>query len=150
MSRILREATKSPEDNEEAEDHSHDQGPDPDLDMDDDESEDEFYKQALESSQKRDKIKKMIDHEGSKATYFEETIEDGERRPTNYTIEKNKGLTPYRKKEYRNPRKHLRNKFEKATKKRKTTVRTVTQPKGHYEGEKTGIRTTTIRRTKLS
>lgn len=64
MSRILREATKSTD-----QDDGQDQHPAPDLDMDDDESEDEFYKQALESSSKRDKVKKMIDAEGSVSSF---------------------------------------------------------------------------------
>ncbi len=53
---------------------------------------------------------------------------------------KNKGLTPHRKKEQRNPRVKHRNKYEKAKKKIKSFKRVVVQQEGSYGGEKTGIK----------
>lgn len=51
----------------------------------------------------------------------EEQPEDG-RRAITYQIAKNKGLTPHRKKEQRNPRVKHRKKFEKARIRRKGQV----------------------------
>jgi len=63
-----------------------------------------------------------------------------EKRGINYTIAKNKGLTPYRKKELRNPRVKHRMKFRKATVRRKGQVRTARTEVRKYEGELTGIK----------
>ncbi|KRT78737.1 hypothetical protein AMK59_8071, partial [Oryctes borbonicus] len=49
----------------------------------------------------------------------------GEKRAITYQIAKNKGLTPHRKKEQRNPRVKHRNKFRKAKIRRKGAVRDV-------------------------
>jgi U3 small nucleolar RNA-associated protein 3 len=54
----------------------------------------------------------------------EEEKEDGKRGIT-YQIAKNKGLTPHRKKEQRNPRVKHRNKYRKARICRKGQVRCV-------------------------
>ncbi|ODM99131.1 Something about silencing protein 10 [Orchesella cincta] len=67
----------------------------------------------------------------------EETLE---KRGINYTIAKNKGLTPYRKKELRNPRVKHRMKFRKATVRRKGQVRTPRTETRKYDGELTGIK----------
>lgn len=45
-----------------------------------------------------------------------------DKRPINYQIAKNRGLTPHRKKELRNPRVKHRNKYRKATIRRKGAV----------------------------
>lgn len=63
-----------------------------------------------------------------------------ERRQITYQIAKNKGLTPYRKKELRNPRVKHRNKFRKALIRRKGAVRTVRKEVRRYDGEKFGIK----------
>src|SRR5687767_12311752 len=52
-----------------------------------------------------------------RVVYEEEILPDGSKRQINYQILKNKGLTPHRKKEQRNPRVKHRNKYEKAKKK---------------------------------
>lgn len=70
----------------------------------------------------------------------DETIEGDERRQITYQIAKNKGLTPYRKKELRNPRVKHRNKFRKALIRRKGAVRTVRKEIKRYDGEKFGIK----------
>jgi U3 small nucleolar RNA-associated protein 3 len=64
-------------------------------------------------------------------------------------MQKNKGLTPSRKKEVRNPRKKYRNKHEKAEKRRAGGVMTMRSEETRYAGEKTGIRSTLSRGTKL-
>lgn len=52
----------------------------------------------------------------------EEKYADIEKRPITYKMAKNKGLTPHRKKEQRNPRVKHRNKFRRAKIRRKGAV----------------------------
>lgn len=63
-------------------------------------------------------------------------------RPATYNILKNRGQTPHRPKELRNPRVHNRRKFERKEKKL-GSFRPQTSGKGNdrYGGERTGIRT---------
>ncbi|KAI4277811.1 MAG: hypothetical protein LQ337_001506 [Flavoplaca oasis] len=80
----------------------------------------------------------------------ENTGKDGKRAIT-YAIEKNKGLTPKRKKEVRNPRLKKRLKYEDK-KKKLGSVRAVYkggEGKGGYQGELTGIKGGLIRSVKL-
>lgn len=49
-------------------------------------------------------------------------LDEFEKRAITYQIAKNKGLTPYRKKDQRNPRVKHRNKFRKAKIARKGAV----------------------------
>ena len=75
---------------------------------------------------------------------------DGKRKIT-YQIEKNKGLTPHRKKEVRNPRVKKKLKYD-AKKKKLKSVRAVYgggEGRGGYQGEMTGIKTGLVRSTKL-
>lgn len=69
----------------------------------------------------------------------EEQPEDG-RRAITYQIAKNKGLTPHRKKEQRNPRVKHRKKFEKARIRRKGQVREPRREITKYGGEVSGIK----------
>ena len=87
------------------------------------------------------------DSEQENANDEEEMNEDGEgdedddeRRQITYQMAKNKGLTPYRKKELRNPRVKHRNKFRKALIRRKGAHRTVRKEIKRYDGEKFGIK----------
>ncbi|XP_014250758.1 something about silencing protein 10 [Cimex lectularius] len=69
--------------------------------------------------------------------------EDGEsieKRAATYKILKNKGLTPRRKKEVRNPRVRNRNKFKKAVIRRKGQVREARKELEKYAGEVSGIK----------
>eukprot|EP00455_Lapot_gusevi_P011256 TRINITY_DN1517_c0_g1_i8.p1 TRINITY_DN1517_c0_g1~~TRINITY_DN1517_c0_g1_i8.p1 ORF type:complete len:411 (+),score=177.48 TRINITY_DN1517_c0_g1_i8:73-1233(+) len=70
------------------------------------------------------------------------------RRKATNQIVNNKGLVPYRKKENRNPRKKLRNKYEKAVKRRQ--VKKYSGKQENYGGEAAGIRTNLVRSVKLS
>lgn len=88
----------------------------------------------------------------------EQADEDGEdadgdgtddRRQITYQMSKNKGLTPHRKKELRNPRVKHRNKFRKAIIRRKGAVRTVRKELKRYGGEVSGIKATTKKGTKI-
>ncbi|KAL1116529.1 hypothetical protein AAG570_005001 [Ranatra chinensis] len=66
--------------------------------------------------------------------------DDSEKRVINFTIAKNKGLTPKRKKEQRNPRVKHRNKYKKAKVRRKGQVREVRKELNRYSGEVSGIK----------
>ncbi|KAK9375811.1 Sas10 C-terminal domain-containing protein [Lipomyces chichibuensis] len=71
---------------------------------------------------------------------FEETIGEDGKRAVNYQILKNKGLTPKRNKDNRNPRVKKRKKYEKAKKKLASMKQVYKAPEGPYSGEKTGIK----------
>ncbi|KAH7159932.1 Sas10 C-terminal domain-containing protein [Dactylonectria estremocensis] len=76
--------------------------------------------------------------------------EDGKRKIT-YAIQKNKGLTPKRGKDVRNPRVKKRKQYEAKQKKLKS-MKPVWQggePKGGYQGELSGINTAVIKSTRL-
>lgn len=76
-----------------------------------------------------------------------EDQEDGKRGIT-YQIEKNKGITTYKKKELRNPRVKHRMKYRKANIRHKVQVQK-SRPKGYYDGEHAGIRAGIIRSRKM-
>ena len=88
--------------------------------------------------------------EGKLAELQDEVGEDG-KRAINYQILKNKGLTPHRKKEYRNSRVKKRKQYETAKKKLKSVrqVYDAEKHRGPYEGEKTGIKKGLSRSVKL-
>ncbi|KAL7754069.1 something about silencing protein 10 [Sorochytrium milnesiophthora] len=73
----------------------------------------------------------------------------GGKREIGFKILKNKGLTPKRKKEQRNPRVKHRNKYEKTMKKLGTFKRLHKPLQGNYAGESTGIKTHLARSVKL-
>ena len=88
--------------------------------------------------------------EGGLVRVVEEVQKDGKRAIT-YQIEKNKGLTPKRKKDVRNPRVKKRKKYEDK-KKKLGSVRQVYkggEGRGGYGGELTGIKTGLVRSIKL-
>lgn len=72
-----------------------------------------------------------------------------ERRAITYQIAKNKGLTPHRKKEQRNPRVKHRGKYRKALIRRRGAVRTPRTEITKYAGEISGIKSTTSRSIKF-
>lgn len=72
-----------------------------------------------------------------------------EKRKITYQIAKNKGLTPHRKKEQRNPRVKHRQKFRKALIRRKGAVRTVRTETSRYSGEHSGIKATARKGIKI-
>ncbi len=74
------------------------------------------------------------------------SVADGDKnapRPASYNIIKNRGLTPSRSKEQRNPRVRQRNRYEKAVKKQSSARggRLNADRSTPYSGESTGIRT---------
>lgn len=78
-----------------------------------------------------------------------EEEEEVGKRGINYQIAKNKGLTPHRSKEQRNPRVKHRMKFRKAKIRRKGQIREPRKELTKYGGEISGIKATVIRSVKL-
>ncbi|XP_071875922.1 UTP3 small subunit processome component Sas10 [Bombus fervidus] len=76
-------------------------------------------------------------------------VEDQGKRAITYQIAKNKGLTPYRKKEQRNPRVKHRNKYRKAKIRRKGAIREVRKEITRYAGEISGIKASVKKSIKL-
>ncbi|TDG43259.1 hypothetical protein AWZ03_010316 [Drosophila navojoa] len=75
--------------------------------------------------------------------------EENERRGITYQMAKNKGLTPARKKELRNPRVKHRGKYRKALIRRKGAVRSVRKETKRYGGEISGIKATVTKSIKF-
>lgn len=97
-------------------------------------SEDENENEEMDDSEALD---------GSKAD------EDGSKRAITWQMSKNKGLTPHRKKEQRNPRVKHRNKFRKAKIRRKGQVREARTELKRYGGEMSGIKKTVTKSIKI-
>lgn len=72
-----------------------------------------------------------------------------QKRMITYQIAKNKGLTPHRKKELRNPRVKHRNKYRKAQIRRKGAIRQVRKETTRYAGELSGIKASVTKSIKL-
>ncbi|XP_017065977.1 something about silencing protein 10 [Drosophila eugracilis] len=79
----------------------------------------------------------------------EEEDEEHVRRGITYQMAKNKGLTPHRKKELRNPRVKHRGKYRKALIRRKGAVRTVRKELHRYGGEMSGIKASVTKSIKF-
>nr|XP_975194.2 PREDICTED: something about silencing protein 10 [Tribolium castaneum] len=74
---------------------------------------------------------------------------DPGKRAITYQIAKNKGLTPHRKKEQRNPRVKHRNKFRKAKIRRRGAVREPRTEMARYGGELSGIKASVSKSIKI-
>ncbi|KAI9827481.1 MAG: hypothetical protein M1832_004831 [Thelocarpon impressellum] len=118
-------------------------------------NEDDYYN-IVASSSRAKKVAKQAQAaftSGANATTLANNapLDPSGKRAIGYTIEKNKGLAPKRKKEVRNPRVKKRNKYEE--KKRKLgSVRQVYrggEGSGGYGGEATGIKSGLVRSIKL-
>ncbi|GAB7338828.1 hypothetical protein MBLNU457_5522t2 [Dothideomycetes sp. NU457] len=120
-------------------------------------SEDDYYDMvAARSSKKKSEKKALADAQreaaasGGRVVEQEVVGEDGKRK-ISYLIEKNKGLTPHRKKDVRNPRVKKRKKYEEKTKKLASMKPTYKggEGRGGYAGELTGIKSGIVKSTKL-
>ena len=126
-------------------------------------SDDEYYDQMISRPAAAKAAKKAEKAAAYQATLAAEAEANGDRvvaveqigpdgkRAIGYTIEKNKGLAPHRKKDVRNPRVKKRKKFEEKKKKQRN-MRPVWkggEGKGGYGGELTGIKKGIIRSIKL-
>ncbi|CAF2390106.1 unnamed protein product [Rotaria sp. Silwood2] len=97
----------------------------------------------------RERMMKRREEKMNTETEIEPKENKPQKRGITYEIEKNKGLTAKRKKEYRNPRVRHRNKYERALIKRKSRVPTARTEEEKYTGEPTGIRAGIKRGIKL-
>ncbi|EPZ33023.1 Sas10 domain-containing protein [Rozella allomycis CSF55] len=114
---------------------------------------DEFYEQvrknmiAKRDAKMNNKLNEFLNADDDNDS--ENDQDKNSKRPIDYKMMKNKGLTPHRKKEARNPRVMRRMKFEIASKKLKTVRSQYKGQNKAYDGEKTGIKTNLSRSTKL-
>lgn len=113
----------------------------------------EFYKAVKQQKQTDDEISEQEECSAIDATEASpnvaETPEEVGKRGINYQIAKNKGLTPHRPKEQRNPRVKHRMKFRKAKIRRKGAIREPRKELQRYGGEVSGIKATVVRSVKL-
>lgn len=111
-------------------------------------SEDEYYDMIATKAKEKKEKKAPV---GQRLKYAEERVASDGKRAINYAIAKNKGLTPKRKKEVRNPRVRKRKKFDEKQKKL-GSIRQVYkggEGKGGYGGELTGIKANVVKSIKL-
>jgi U3 small nucleolar RNA-associated protein 3 len=118
---------------------------------------DEYYDLVAAQAAKK-KVDKIAYAEAQKEASLhggrvieEETVGADGKRKISYAIEKNKGLTPHRKKDVRNPRVKKRKKFEEKKKKLASMKPTYKggEGRGGYGGELTGIKKGLVRSTKF-
>lgn len=108
----------------------------------------QYYEQVNKKIKEKKKMKEEAfrsekQHILEESMYDENDLTPGEKRHINKTIEVNRGLTPHRKREKKNPRVKHRKNYEKAMIKLKS-FRRVAVNKGEvgpYGGETTGIKT---------
>ncbi|KAJ5575328.1 Sas10/Utp3/C1D [Penicillium hetheringtonii] len=118
---------------------------------------DEYYdmvaarsKQRKDDKQARSEAYAAAAREGGHVEIQEEVGPDGKRAIT-YQIEKNKGLTPKRSKDSRNPRVKKRKKYDEK-KKKLGSIRQIYkggESRGGYGGELTGIKKNLVKSVKL-
>nr|XP_023693241.1 something about silencing protein 10 [Paramormyrops kingsleyae] len=93
--------------------------------------------------------KKLQPDEAEEEEEEEPDLDPDAKRGITYQMDKNKGLTPKRKKIDRNPRVKYREKFRKAKIRRKGQVREVRKEEVRYGGELSGIRAGVKKSVKL-
>jgi hypothetical protein len=117
------------------------------------EFEDPYYAD-VKAAKKQRKEQKEVAYSRERPQYApEDALDDGEKRTISREIEKNKGLTPHRKKEMRNPRVRHRKAALKKDIKRRTGQGIkdgIVQKPTNYGGESTGIKANVKRSQKLS
>lgn len=104
-----------------------------------DREEDEFYVAARETATAKKRARQEAHAPSPLAPPLEEPRSDRARGVTT-EIQKNRGLTPHRNKDLKNPRKKNRIKFDQAKVRRKGQVQDVRQGSSKYGGEATGIK----------
>ncbi|KAK4506991.1 hypothetical protein PRZ48_000725 [Zasmidium cellare] len=122
-----------------------------------DADEDDYYDMiaARTAKKKQDKsalaeAQRQAALQGGQVVQEESVGADGKRK-ISYAIEKNKGLTPHRKKDVRNPRVKKRKKYDEK-KKKLASIKPVYkggEGRGGYGGELTGIKKGLVKSTKL-
>ncbi|KAJ0976070.1 hypothetical protein J5N97_018035 [Dioscorea zingiberensis] len=116
------------------------------MDIDDEttDPEDDFYKEVKRQRMEKLKAKAALYSRTPRIPVAPPTLgteQDGRpvRRPITDEMWKNRGLTRYRKKLTKNPRKKYKTKHQKAVMRRKGQVPDIRRPYGPYGGEATGI-----------
>ncbi|KAG5862868.1 hypothetical protein JTB14_023938 [Gonioctena quinquepunctata] len=114
------------------------------------------YKDKEVVSKEREENEKLSASSDDEEPYVEnqeqeekEGNNDIEKRAITYKMAKNKGLTPHRKKEQRNPRVKHKIKYRKAVIRRKGAVREPRKELNRYSGEISGIKATVSRSIKI-
>lgn len=102
--------------------------------------EDDFLEDGPKSKKTKTDDSMEVDEMPENAEGFEYDEDEMGKRGITYQMSKNKGLTPRRKPEQRNPRVKNRNKYRKAVIRRKGSVREVRKETSRYGGEATGIK----------
>ena len=103
-------------------------------------TETDFYRSAKKMSESRKKQKRDANAPDALLPPMAEATGTGARK-IDTAIEKNRGLTPHRRKDLKNPRKKHRIKFAEAKVRRSGAVQKVKEgAAGGYEGEMTGIK----------
>ncbi|KAF4589768.1 Sas10/Utp3 family protein [Ophiocordyceps camponoti-floridani] len=118
--------------------------------------EDDYYNEVAQASKTKREEKAAryaayaAANKADRVVEKEEVGADGKRKVT-YAIEKNKGLTPKRSKEVRNPRVRRRKQFDDKKKKLRSMRSEWKggEPVGGYQGERTGINAAVIKSVKL-
>ena len=111
---------------------------------------DEEYVDAMSTrDRKRAAKEEKYRRQAGIVAQMEEEMNDGEKRDIGKKIMSNRGLTPHRNKEHKNPRKRLRDKFAKAVVRRKGQVRAMRDDQGGYGGEASGIKTSVTKSRKF-
>ena len=111
-----------------------------------------MYQQALDQRKNKREQKAEFKKDKEKKILADvEKMGQEIQRMATYKIRKGKGIERKRKKEDRNPRVKLKNKYARALKKRRArgVVEYDSGPKGRYQGEETGIRSTFVRGDKF-
>ena len=103
---------------------------------------DEYYQDARRhgEAKKSARVEKQRRRDERYVGPERDVVDEGAKRRATAQIVRNRGIVAYRKKDDRNPRVHLKNKFSKAEKRRQGAVRKQRDGRALYEGESTGIR----------
>ena len=109
----------------------------------------EYLNAAAARDEKRAAKEEKYRRSAGIAVPMEEEMDVDEKRDVGGKIMANRGLTPHRNKEHKNPRKRLRGKFEKAVVRRKGQVRSMREDGGEYAGEQSGIKTSVTKSRKF-
>lgn len=97
----------------------------------------------------KDDVSNVSQQNSDKSLFSNENNHEVEKRAVTYQIAKNKGLTPFRKKEQRNPRVKHRNAYRKAIIHRKGAVRDVRKENVRYGGELFGVKASVLKSIKF-
>ena len=117
---------------------------------DDDDGGDAYYKEQVKRKQDKRNMEKNKEttKKDLKKKAFTEEAHSGP-RPASRDILKNRGLTPHRNRDLKNPRVKQRVKYERAQKRISSFKPVARQSRGPYHGEDTGIRTNLTRSMKF-